>query len=476
LRSRSSSTATDLNDHGGRRVRLAQAVAFVVVAMAVSVSAPVDASGARLVKDLAKGRASSIPAPGGDGSPMAEIGGVLYFAAASRVSGEEPYTTRGTARTTRMLRDIHANSSTKPWLSGSDPRSFIEVDGKVLFAASEAVKGTSGRELWSTDGTTEGTRRLLDLYPGDCEPTFPCSSAPGQMVRYGGRLWFAATDGRRGRELWVSDGTSGGTERFMDIHPGAGSSFPVNLFAAAGLLWFVANDGIHGRELWRTDGTHEGTHILDIRGGPRASEPRELTRSSGSLVFFANDGDRGWGLWRSDGTAGGTDMVTPVSAPGRIATLADLLLFSADGRLWRSDGTHQGTAPIRSFDGFGELVSGPRDRVFFVADDGVHGQELWRSDGTGAGTVLIKDTVPGREGSSPEGLTALGNAVFFAATARGGRELWMSKGTRRKTRRVADIRPRARSSEPLLLLPVGRTLYFWANDGAHGHEPWVWEP
>jgi ELWxxDGT repeat protein len=51
-------------------------------------------------------------------------------------------------------------------------------------------------------------------------------SFPSHLVEVNGRAFFAANDGLHGAELWVSDGTAGGTRLVKDIRPGAGSSSP----------------------------------------------------------------------------------------------------------------------------------------------------------------------------------------------------------------------------------------------------------
>ncbi len=80
-----------------------------------------------------------------------------------------------------------------------------------------------------------------------------------------GTLYFQASEGSIGAELWRSDGTSAGTVLVRDISPGDGA-FPRHLTNVNGMLYFRADDGNSGTELWRSDGTLAGTVLVrDIR-------------------------------------------------------------------------------------------------------------------------------------------------------------------------------------------------------------------
>jgi len=71
-------------------------------------------------------------------------------------------------------------------------------------------------------------------------------------------------------------------------------------------------------------------------------------------------------------------------------------------------------------------LTGANGRLFWNADDGIHGGELWKSDGTADGTVLVKDINPGASSSSPEDLTGVGGRLFFRADdGTHGVELWV---------------------------------------------------
>ncbi len=51
-------------------------------------------------------------------------------------------------------------------------------------------------------------------------------------------------DGSSGSELWKSDGTSAGTVQVRDIRPNASSAFPGSLTNVSGTLYFQATEGL----------------------------------------------------------------------------------------------------------------------------------------------------------------------------------------------------------------------------------------
>jgi len=207
---------------------------------------------------------------------------------------------------------------------------FHAFQNELYFAANE--------ELWKTDGTSNGTRRVAAVDPGT-----PSSSADNReaFANVSTQLFFAG-DGQ-GIELHRSDGTSNGTYQVRNIvglNPSGSyedSSFPYDLTELNGVLIFTAFDYDHGRELWRSDGTLNGTYLLkDILPGYPSSFLREITRLGDRLYFVANDGRHGHELWVTDGTADGTQLVEDLlpgpmsSQPTHLQVKDGVLYFLAD--------------------------------------------------------------------------------------------------------------------------------------------------
>jgi ELWxxDGT repeat protein len=85
-----------------------------------------------------------------------------------------------------------------------------------------------------------------DIYPSG-------SSSPHELTSIAGTLFFAAKDGPTGIELWTSEGTAEGTYLVDDIRSGPQGSKPSGLARLGDLLLFKAEDGTHGEEVWKLE-------------------------------------------------------------------------------------------------------------------------------------------------------------------------------------------------------------------------------
>jgi ELWxxDGT repeat protein len=220
-----------------------------------------------------------------------------------------------------------------------------------------------------------------------------------------------------------------------------------------------------------------------------------LTEVNGTYFFTASNATNS-GLWKGDGTEEGSIFLNAISPAPVFLTnsylknifINDMYFFIADDgthgeEFWVSDGTPAGTILLKDINpGANSFFSGSyysssfivsNNRLFFVADDGTHGEELWVSDGTPAGTVLVKDIYPGGNPSSPGNLTSFNDTIFFTADdGTHGTELWKTDGTAAGTVLAKDVYPGGNPSSPKHLTSFNDTLFFIADDGIHGRELW----
>jgi ELWxxDGT repeat protein len=304
------------------------------------------AAGTVLVKDFA------------NVSNLTNVNNRLFFSADDGKKGEELWTSDGTARGTTMVKDIYPGSTvyhgpryTFKTPNNSQPANLTNLNGTLYFVAND---GTHGRELWKSDGTATGTVLVKDINTGTL------GSSPCNLTNVNGTLFFGASDGTSGQELWKSNGTASGTVLVKNIYPGTDaygrplSSNPASLTNASGTLYFAATDGTHGTELWQSDGTAAGTVLVkDINPGSSGSSPESLTVAGAHLFFAADDGVHGVELWDPQILpAAGTDTV---QAPQGIRNSGDTMLLSdmSDGDnaragLWSMPGTPWRGGPDRT--------------------------------------------------------------------------------------------------------------------------------
>jgi len=352
-------------------------------------------AGTAFVKDLNPGPRDSSP------FDFAPLGPLTVFGAFDDEHGRELWVTDGSGAGTGLLKEI--NSTYGGW---SSPRDFTPWNGSLVFTAHDGTRNG----IWKTDGSPAGT---VPVAPGGPIPGSP-------YVAFHGALFLAAVspDGSTWG-LWRTDGTAAGTQSIQSLNAYNPNRSPRSLTVSGNLLYFSAYDAASVNQLWESDGTPAGTKLV----GPAGSntDPFGLTDVNGRLFYSAHRG-----LWLTDGTAAGTLLLKADVRPDSLVNVSGTLFFVAQdpahGReIWKSDGTPAGTVLVRDIrpgisGSFPVQLTAYGRLVVFAASDDTHGMEIWRSDGTEAGTYMVQDINSGPASSiAATGWTISGSRLYFAA-------------------------------------------------------------
>jgi ELWxxDGT repeat protein len=173
----------------------------------------------------------------------------------------------------------------------------IFLNNKFYFPLTDGdVKG----EIWASDGTAAGTLVFKSF-------TIPTTgSIPWLFVNFdqttinagsslfqGNKFFFSASTAATGNELYLTDGTDGGTAMVKDIYALDSNGIDrVSYLFTSDPLFFAGKTELAGNELWKTDGTAPGTVLVkDIRTGAGNSDPFMMLINNNKIFFGANDGD-----------------------------------------------------------------------------------------------------------------------------------------------------------------------------------------
>ena len=328
----------------------------------------------------------------------------------------------------------------------------ILVGDTLYFSATD---GSAGSELWAYNTSNHSTWRVADIFSGSN------TSWPGAYMHLlvGDTIYFSADDGSTGHELWAHDTSNHSTWQVADINSGTGSSYAGSYISmlVGDTLYFGANDGSTGYELWAHDTSNLSTwRVTDLNSGSGHGYPGYSTGDVGetlvgdTLYFAGNDGSTGRELWAHNTSNHSTWQV------------ADIYSGSSS-----NPGTY--------------MMITVGDTLYFDASDGTYRHELWAHNTSNHSTWRVADIYSGAGSSNPgqymDGFV-VGDTVYFSAEdGSGGEELWAHDTSNHSTWQVTDINPGTGDSKPgeYLTIIVGDTLYFDASDGSYNHALWAYD-
>ena len=299
-------------------------------------------TGLTMVKNIRPG------SPASDISYLTVIGDIMYFRANDGTNGHEMWRSDGTTMGTYMVANIN------PGTGDSYPGCFTDFgDDKILFTANDA---THGNELWmynsSTPASATNPHLVIDLISGS-DSSNPCGpEGDGLSTKDGVAVIFPYTT-NYGREIWITDGTSQGTYLHTDIRPGTDSGAHDAVcgdhedFTIGDKLYFTGYTTTRGRELYAYDFTDNTTTALpEVNPGTDSGvftdcmmgSPLAVEEFGGQIYFRGYNSNYGSELYRYNPIDNITEIVGDYNigtSSGNNVYSVEMIITYDDTLIWR---------------------------------------------------------------------------------------------------------------------------------------------
>jgi len=226
--------------------------------------------GTVLVKDIYPGNEGSYPLD------FKDMNGTLYFTAGNDVTGRELWKSDGTTGGTVLIKDIMAGNvggfnMASQYIYENIPFNVaFNIGSYFYFVANDYATVPNGLgyennpELWRSDGTDIGTTKVMEIFPGTTNGSYP-----SDFINKLGKIFFTAIDPANGRELWVIDlPVSDGPELISSMdwkaYPVPASNMlhiTVSGSANNNAVEKLSISDINGREIYFSDSNDNATFI-----------------------------------------------------------------------------------------------------------------------------------------------------------------------------------------------------------------------
>ena len=295
------------------------------------------------------------------------------------------------------------------------------------------------------------------------------SSNPNNYLKIGDLTYFAGQiTFYESNALIRTDGTPDGTYDVIQLEYMIGE-----MEAANNEVYVSGRDWL---ELYRTNWS---SYVINDYGAPPAVD---LTYAGGNVYYTNSNGE----VWKINGTTNEVSLMKDFFQVTDLDLLGSRLLIrvtNATGgdELWKSNGTPAGTVKFRTIKNIAVTpalyypTAAINDTYFFVANDGVHGNEIWRTQATFASTYMITDIntndnqflVNGKE-YDIRNMAVFRDSLYFSAIDTNGQwSLFKTDGTATGLIKVRDLGPVQQ------MVPADNKLYLFTADEQNSLSLWV---